>query len=88
MLQGDAVTNLKGKLTSYYGLLQFVPTENPTDIDPDGDNITPIIITLSDLDDTTLMFAKQCMLAQVQGVTFASADGSAKFVVNTQYTLM
>ena len=42
MLQGDAVTNLKGKLTSYYGLLQFVPTENPTDIDPDGDNITPI----------------------------------------------
>ncbi len=87
MLQGDAVTNLKGKLTSYYGLLQFVPTENPTDIDPDGDNITPIIITLSDLDDTTLMFAKQCMLAQVQGVTFASADGSAKFVVNTQYTL-
>ncbi|WP_459211464.1 lamin tail domain-containing protein [Aquimarina rhabdastrellae] len=46
---GDGITGIKGQLTSFNSLLQFVPIEDPGAASTTGNTITPEEVTLADL---------------------------------------
>ncbi|HOP04175.1 MAG TPA: DUF5689 domain-containing protein [Tenuifilaceae bacterium] len=61
----DGVTGIKGTLSSYAGLIQFIPVEDPGAATSTGNEVTPLEVTLSEL--TT---DHQSMLVKVLGVEF------------------
>jgi hypothetical protein len=66
---GDEITNIYGKLTDYYGLLQFAVSETYTASALSIYNdVTPLTVTLSELQDVNYMNAHQCELIRMEDV--------------------
>lgn len=82
---GDEITDLYGTLTDYYGLLQFAVTEefNAPAISIYND-VTPLTVTVSDMQDINYMNAHQCELIRMEGVSF---NETGSFTNGTKYTL-
>ncbi len=82
---GDEITGLYGTLTDYYGLLQFAVTEefNAPAISIYND-VTPLTVTVSDMQDINYMNAHQCELIRMEGVSF---NETGSFANGTKYTL-
>lgn len=82
---GDEITGLYGTLTDYYGLLQFAVTEefNAPAISIYND-VTPLTVTVSDMQDINYMNAHQCELIRMEGVSF---NETGSFTNGTKYTL-
>lgn len=76
---GDKISNLFGTLTNYYGFLEFKPSQSftgaPIDIFQD---VTPLNITLNELNDNTFMAQHQAELIQLNNVTFNSTGNFTK----------
>lgn len=68
---GDNIKDLYGKLTNYYGLLEFQPTQPGVFVSP-FNIITPLNITLAQLDDPDFMIQHQSELIKLHNVTFAA----------------
>ena len=82
---GDKIKDIYGTLTNYYGFLEFKPTSpcgQPIDIFQD---VTPLVITLSQLTDNDFMYNHQAELIQLEGVSFTAAGGT--FQVLSTYEL-
>ena len=81
---GDNVSGLKGKGdVTYHGIVQLLPTEDAGTVDSSGNTVTPQIIDI-----TTFNAAPgdyQSELIQINGVTFADANGTDTFGTNTNY---
>lgn len=64
---GDEITNIYGKLSDYYGLLQFAVAEEYNDPALSIYNdVTPLTVTLAELQDVNYMNAHQCELLRME----------------------
>lgn len=75
---GDEVTNIYGKLTNYFGFVELVPTADLTFTNSSFNEVTPLEITLTQLQDMAFMSKHQSELVVVKKVTFVKAGD--KFV--------
>lgn len=80
---GDGVIGLKGQLSQFGGVLQFIPTENVPGASSTGNTITPIDVTVSEL----LMNgeAYESRLIRLLDATFDAGDVGNMFADNTNY---
>ena len=85
---GDEITGIYGTLTDYYGLLQFAVTEefNAPAISIYND-VTPLTVTLSELQDVNYMNAHQSELIRMEQVTINPLTTSNVFENGKKYTL-
>ena len=66
---GDEIADIYGKLTDYYGLLQFAVSEDYTASALSIYNdVTPLTVTLSELQNVNYMNAHQCELIRMEDV--------------------
>lgn len=66
---GDEIADIYGKLTDYYGLLQFAVSEAYTASALSIYNdVTPLTVTLAELQNTSYMNAHQCELIRMESV--------------------
>ena len=82
---GDEITGLYGTLTDYYGLLQFSVTEEfSAPALSIYNDVTPLTVTVADMQDIDYMNAHQCELISMEGVSF---NETGTFTNGTKYTL-
>jgi hypothetical protein len=77
---GDVFTGLLGQVSDFRTLKQFNPSADPGEPVDTGREITPMVVTLSEIDPAV----HQSMLVQVQNVTFVSAG---TFAGGTNYQI-
>jgi hypothetical protein len=75
----DGITGITGTLTLYNSLLEFIPTANPGAATSTGNSVTPVAVTLNDLDDTY-----QAKLVVVNSADFAV---TGNFAASTSYDI-
>ena len=82
---GDEITNIYGKLSDYYGQLQFAVSESFSD---DAlsiyNDVLPLNVTIANLQDVEFMNQHQSELIRLNDVTFAATGTIAN---NTKYTV-
>jgi len=74
---GDGITGIKGQLSSYFGVLQFVPQVDPGAASSMGNTVTPQVVTIADL--TSSLDTYESELVTINDVTFVEGDGTATF---------
>lgn len=84
---GDEITGLYGKLTDYYGLLQFAVSETYSAPALSVYNdVAPLTVTLQQLQDVNYMNAHQCELIRMESMTINPLTTST-FENGKKYTL-
>ena len=78
---GDKVKDLYGTLTNYYGFLEFKPTQPYGSLVSIYQDVTPLTITLPQLNDQNFMIQHQAELIRLNNVTFNTPGSFA--VLNT-----
>ena len=78
---GDKVKDLYGTLTNYYGFLEFKPTQPYGSLVSIYQDVTPLTITLPQLNDQNFMIQHQAELIRLNNVTFNTTGSFA--VLNT-----
>lgn len=78
---GDKVKNIYGTLTNYYGFLEFKPTQAYGTLVSMFEDVTPMTITLAQLNDQDFMIQHQAELIKLENVSFTSQGQFA--VLNT-----
>ena len=77
---GDGMTGLVGTLTTFNGMLEFVPVTDPGEATSHGNVLTPV-----DLDFDADFEAYEAQLVRISNVTVANAEGT--FAANTDYAI-
>jgi hypothetical protein len=80
---GNGITGIRGTLTEFENMLQFVPSEDPGTATSSGNTITPQVITLSQLYSGFNNYESE--LVKIADVTFANAG--AAFANGTVYPI-
>jgi hypothetical protein len=75
----DGITGITGTLTLYNNMLEFVPTMDPGAATSTGNTVTPVEVSLNDLDES--------YQAQLVKVTFVDFVLDGMFVVSTNYEI-
>ena len=83
----DGITGLKGKLSSYSGVLQLIPTENTGAATSTNNTITYEPVTLLELKNNPNTYESKPV--KLENVTFVEADGTKTFDTATtkNYTI-
>ena len=81
---GDEVSGICGKLENYYGYLELVPTRTYERLENVFQNVEPLVITLTQLGDTTFMNQHQSELIILKN---AILTDTANFAFNTRYNI-
>lgn len=81
---GDEITDIYGKLTDYYGQLQFSVTQNCSAPISIYNEVAPLTVTLTQLQDVNYMNLHQSELIRMDNVTFTQ---TGTFANNTKYTI-
>lgn len=85
---GDEITDIYGTLTDYYGLLQFAVSETYTASALSIYNdVTPLTVTLAELQNVSYMNAHQCELLRMEDVVINPLSSSSIFENGKKYTL-
>lgn len=84
---GDGITGIVGKLTSYYGQYQFVPTQNPAAATSTGNTIPVLDVTISEMLDSIAFKPNQSKLIRLVDASFTDANGSIAFATNKKYRI-
>lgn len=86
---GDGITGIVGKLTSYFGMYQFVPIQDAGAATSVGNVITPLDVTIAQMLDTSATGFKpnQSKLIRLVNVSFTDANGSIVFATNKKYRI-
>ncbi len=80
---GDGITGIRGVLSSFSGVLQFVPQVDPGAANTTGNTITPVVVSLADLNANLNDYESE--MITINEVTFADGDGTATFASGTNY---
>ncbi|HFB64751.1 MAG TPA: T9SS type A sorting domain-containing protein, partial [Aeromonadales bacterium] len=80
---GDGITGLKGRLSSFNGVLQIFPLEDPGAASSTGNTVTPEVVTNSELAANWENYESE--LVEIKSATFVSATGN--FAASTNYTI-
>ena len=75
---GDEISGIYGKLTNYYGFLELAPTRPYEQLVDYFQDVTPMTITLSQLNDNAYMIEHQAELIKLENVTITSTGIFAK----------
>ena len=78
---GDKVKNIYGTLTNYFGFLEFKPTQAYGTLVSMFEDVTPMTVTLAQLNDPSFMIQHQAELIKLENVSFTSQGQFA--VLNT-----
>lgn len=70
--QYDGITNILGTLTDYNGMLEFVPSADPGASVSQGNTVTPIPLTLAEMNDAATFLSHQAQLVKISNVTFGA----------------
>jgi len=81
----DGITGLKGKLSSYGGVLQFVPSVDVGVASSTANAITPQVVSISDLNSSLDNYESEWIT--IENVTFEDADGVAVFEASNNYNI-
>lgn len=82
---GDGITGVTGELSSYNGVLQFVPESDPGAATSTGLTVSPQIVTIADF---TANYADyESEMIAFANVTFTDADGTVTFDKGSNYML-
>ena len=84
--EGDGVTNIRGNLSVFNGVLQFVPT--PADwgaATSTGNAVTIPVVDIATLSTSWENYESE--LVRINGVTFADGDGMNTFSSSTNYNI-
>lgn len=85
---GDEITDIYGTLSDYYGLLQFAVSETYTASALSIYNdVTPLTVTLAELQNVSYMNAHQCELLRMEDVVINPLSSSSIFENGKKYTL-
>lgn len=85
--QGDEIAGIYGKLSNYYGQLQFVITEPFTgDAITSFNHVEPLVVTVSNLLDVEFMNSHQSELIRIENAVF-NANPNDTIKNNGKYTL-
>ncbi len=84
---GDGITGIVGKLTSYYGMFQFVPIQDPGAATSTANVITPLNVTIAEMLDSVAFKVNQSKVIRLSNVKFTDADGTVAFATNKKYRL-
>lgn len=82
---GDKIRGFEGKLTNYYGFLEFKPTTTFEQKTAIYQEVTPLEITLDQLNDEAFMDQHQAELIMLRNVTFTQPG--AEFAKLTTYEI-
>ena len=82
---GDGMTGLKGKLSEYSGVLQFIPQEDPGNASSAGNTISSNTVTISDLTNNHEVYESEVI--EIENVTISGADGTAAWSSSKNYTI-
>ncbi|SHE81566.1 Por secretion system C-terminal sorting domain-containing protein [Psychroflexus salarius] len=82
---GDGLTGLVGTLSSFNGMLQFVPAGDPGAATSTGNTVTPQILTISEFN--TNFENYEAELVAFEDVTFTTADGVITFDNGDSYPI-
>jgi hypothetical protein len=80
---GDGIFGLQGRLSQFSGVLQFVPIANVPGASSNGNTVSPIDVTVSEL--LTNGETYESRLIRLLDVTFDAADVGNMFSDNTNY---
>ena len=80
--QYDGITGIKGKLSLFNQLLQFVPVENTAAASSTDNEIIPEVVQITDVNTTITDYESE--LVEFKNVSFVE---TGVFVLNTNYTL-
>jgi len=80
---GDGIPGIKGRLSSFNGVLQFVPLEDPGTASSTGNTVTPEVVTASELVANWENYESE--LVEIKAATFVGAAGN--FASGTNYTI-
>ena len=85
---GDEIADIYGTLTDYYGLLQFAVAEVYTaSAISIYNDVTPLTVTLAELQNVSYMNAHQCELLRMENVVINPLSSSSVFENGKKYTL-
>lgn len=76
----DGITGITGTLTTYNGMLQFIPAVNTAEATSQNNTVDPQLVTLSQLTE-----AYEAQLVKIENVTF---DATGVFETSTTYNIM
>jgi hypothetical protein len=80
--QYDGVTHAKGKLTSYRGMLELIPTVDPGGPSSNGNTVTPQVVSIADFNANHEDYESELIkLVYVQ----IDPDSDNQFQINTNY---
>ena len=75
---GDEISGIYGKLTNYFGFLELSPTRPYEQLVDYFQDVDPLLITLSELNDNSYMIEHQAELIELDNVTITSSGNFAK----------
>lgn len=75
---GDEISGIYGKLTNYFGFLELSPTRSYENLVGYFQEVDPLVITLSQLNDNSYMIEHQAELIKLEDVTITSTGNFAK----------
>lgn len=84
--EGDGVTNIRGRLGTFSGLLQLIPTETDWGTPSStGNDITPQVVSIATVAGNLGTYESK--LVQLNGVTFADGNGANTFSPSISYAI-
>ncbi len=84
---GDGITGITGKLYNYFGLLEFIPIQDPGIATSSFNAVNPLIVTAANIQDTTFMKNHQSKLIKIENVSFSDANGVNLFSNGKKYRM-
>lgn len=75
---GDEISGVYCKLTNFWGFLELVPTRPYEHLEGYFQDVDPLVITLSQLNDNNYMIEHQAELLELDNVTITSSGNFAK----------
>lgn len=82
---GDGITGIKGRLSSFSGVMQFVPQVDPGAASSNGNTVTAQTVTIAQLNSNLDDYESEFIT--INDVDFVDADGSATFSTGSNYDI-
>lgn len=95
--QYDGITGITGTLAEFRGVMQFIPTADPGAASSTGNEVTPVTVTIADLNANPDMYESQLILVETlttaatgdwangQNYDFTEEGGTEALVVRTNF---
>lgn len=83
--QGDGISGIKGTLTTFAGVLEFVPFENSNPATSENNSINNQVVTIDMLNTNVDAFESE--IVRLENVTFVEGDGITTFAGSTNYNI-